>query len=43
MVLPLRAIFRRAHKGGDVAINPTVELTLPAVAAKETASQHQQR
>ncbi len=30
-ILPLRAIFRRAHRRGDVAINPTIQLTLPAV------------
>ena len=30
-ILPLRAIFRRAHRRGDVAINPTVKLALPAV------------
>ena len=30
-ILPLRAIFRRAHRRGEVAINPTIKLTLPAV------------
>jgi integrase len=30
-ILPLRAIFRRAHRRGDVAVNPTVNLTLPVV------------
>jgi integrase len=30
-ILPLRAIFRRAHRRNDVAINPTLKLTLPAV------------
>jgi integrase len=30
-VLPLRAIYRRAHTRGHVAINPTLKLTLPAV------------
>ena len=30
-ILPLRAIFRRAHRRGDVAINPTLKLTLPVV------------
>jgi len=30
-ILPLRAIFRRAYRGGDVAVNPTLKLTLPAV------------
>jgi integrase len=30
-LLPLRAIFRRAHQRGEVAINPTLKLTLPAV------------
>ncbi len=29
-ILPLRAIFRRAHRRGDVAINPTLNLALPA-------------
>jgi len=29
--LPLRAIFRRAHQRGEVAINPTHKLALPAV------------
>jgi integrase len=31
MVLPLRAIFRRPHVRDDVAVNPTVKLTLPSV------------
>jgi integrase len=30
-ILPLRAIFRRAHRQGDVAVNPTLKLTLPPV------------
>jgi integrase len=30
-ILPLRAIFRRAHRRGDVAVNPTLNLTLPVV------------
>jgi integrase len=30
-ILPLRAIFRRAHRRGDVAVNPTLKLTLPVV------------
>src|SRR5579864_969085 len=30
-ILPLRAIYRRAHQRGDVAINPTLTLALPAV------------
>jgi integrase len=30
-ILPLRAIFRRAHRRGEVAINPTLKLTLPVV------------
>jgi integrase len=30
-LLPLRAIFRRAHQRGEVAINPTHKLALPAV------------
>ncbi len=30
-ILPLRAIFGRAHRRNDVAINPTLKLTLPAV------------
>jgi integrase len=30
-ILPLRAIFRRAHRGGEVAVNPTLNLTLPVV------------
>jgi integrase len=30
-ILPLRAIYRRAHRRGDVALNPTLNLTLPAV------------
>ena len=31
MILPLRAIYRRALTRGEVAINPTLKLTLPAV------------
>jgi integrase len=30
-ILPLRAIYRRAHKRGEVALNPTLNLSLPAV------------
>ena len=30
-ILPLRAIYRRAHRRGEVAINPTLNLALPAV------------
>jgi integrase len=30
----LRAIYRRAHSRGEVAINPTVKLALPAVRAR---------
>jgi len=30
-ILPLRAIFRRAHRRGDVAVNPTLKLTQPVV------------
>ena len=30
-LLPFRAIFRRAHARGQVAVNPTVKLALPAV------------
>src|ERR1022692_3829323 len=30
-ILPLRAIFRRAHRRGDVAVNPTLKLALPVV------------
>jgi integrase len=30
-ILPLRAIFRRAHRRNDVAVNPTLKLTLPVV------------
>jgi integrase len=30
-LLPLRAIFRRAHARGVVAVNPTLKLSLPAV------------
>jgi integrase len=30
-ILPLRAIFRRAHRRGDVAVNPTLNLVLPVV------------
>jgi integrase len=30
-IVPLRAIYRRAHQRGEVAINPTLKLTLPAV------------
>jgi integrase len=30
-ILPLRAIYRRAHNRGEVALNPTLKLTLPAV------------
>jgi integrase len=30
-ILPLRAIYRRAHRRNDVAINPTLKLVLPVV------------
>jgi integrase len=30
-ILPLRAIFARAHRRGEVAVNPTLKLALPAV------------
>jgi site-specific recombinase XerD len=30
-ILPLRAIYRRAHSRGEVALNPTLKLSLPAV------------
>ena len=30
-LMPLRAIFRRAHRRGEVATNPTLNLALPAV------------
>ena len=30
-ILPLRAIFRRAHNRGEIAVNPTLRLALPAV------------
>jgi integrase len=30
-ILPLRAIYRRAHNRSEVAVNPTIKLTLPAV------------
>jgi hypothetical protein len=30
-ILPLRAIYRRAHQRGEVAQNPTLKLNLPAV------------
>jgi integrase len=30
-ILPLRATFRRAERRGDVAVNPTLKLTLPVV------------
>src|SRR5207244_3843030 len=30
-ILPLRAIYRRALDRGQVALNPTLELALPAV------------
>ena len=33
-ILPLRAIYRRALNRGDVALNPTLKLTLPAVRSK---------
>jgi integrase len=31
MILPLRAIYRRAAARGEIAVNPTLKLTLPAV------------
>jgi integrase len=30
-ILPLRAIYRRAHNRGEIAVNPTLKLVLPAV------------
>jgi integrase len=30
-ILPLRAIYRRAHNRAEVALNPTLKLSLPAV------------
>jgi hypothetical protein len=30
-ILPLRAIYRRAHNRDEIALNPTLKLTLPAV------------
>jgi integrase len=30
-ILPLRAIYRRAHSRGEVALNPALKLALPAV------------
>jgi integrase len=30
-LLPIRAIYRRAHARGEVALNPTLKLSLPAV------------
>lgn len=30
-IMPLRAIYRRALEDGDVAVNPTQKLRLPAV------------
>jgi integrase len=33
-ILPLRAIYRRAHSRGDVALNPTLNLSLPAVRSR---------
>jgi integrase len=35
-VLPVRAIFRRAHRRGDVAVNPTLKLMLPVVRGERT-------
>jgi len=34
-VLPLRAIYRRAHARSEVAVNPTLGLALPAVRARQ--------
>jgi integrase len=34
-ILPLRAIYRRAVDRGDVAVNPTLKLSLPAVRASQ--------
>jgi integrase len=34
MLMPLRTIYRRALKRGDVAVNPTLELELPASEGK---------
>jgi hypothetical protein len=33
-ILPLRAIYRRALNRGEVAVNPTLKLALPAVRAR---------
>jgi integrase len=33
-LLPLRAIFRRAYKRGEVAVNPTEKLSLPPVRSR---------
>ena len=41
-MLPLRAIFRRAHRRNDVAINPTLKLTLPAVRGRRERTAHPQ-
>jgi len=39
-ILPLRAIYRRALTRGDVAINPTLKLTLPAVRGRRERTAH---
>lgn len=36
--VPLQAIFRRARRGGAVAINPTVDLGLPTAGRRERAA-----
>jgi integrase len=40
MILPLRAIYRRALTRGEVAINPTIKLTLPAVRGRRERTAH---
>jgi integrase len=40
MILPLRAIYRRALTRGEVAINPTLKLTLPAVRGRRERTAH---
>ena len=39
-LLPLRAIYRRALNRGEVAINPTLKLTLPAVRGRRDRVAH---
>jgi integrase len=40
MILPLRAIYRRALTRGELAINPTLKLTLPAVRGRRERTAH---